>query len=110
MISLVMIAFANSTMCSPLFAAVRTCGQRLQSDVIVAQTEMEGKKRALEQWRAQAAKLGPGYDGWHVAAGKALKCFPKDGGFECMAVATPCIIQQNPKLRPSGPDRKGQPL
>ncbi len=91
-------------------AAVRTCGQRLQSEVVVAPTELEGKKRALEQWRTQAAKLGPGYDGWHVAAEKALKCFPKDGGFQCMAVGLPCVIQQNPNQRPAGPDRKGQPL
>lgn len=91
-------------------AAVRTCAQRLQSEVVTAPTELEGKKLALEQWRAQAAKLGPGYDGWHVAAEKALKCFPKDGGFECMAVGTPCVIQQNPNQRPAGKDRKGEPL
>lgn len=91
-------------------AAIRTCGQRLQSEVVVAPTELEGKKRALEQWRTQAAKLGPGYDGWHVAVEKTLKCFAKDGAFECMAVAMPCVIQQNPNQRPVGPDRKGQPL
>ncbi len=91
-------------------AAVRTCAERVQSDVVTALTELEGKKLALAQWRERAAKLGTGYDGWHVAAEKALKCFPKDGGFECMAVGLPCVIQQNPNQRPSGPDRKGVPL
>lgn len=91
-------------------AAVRTCAERVQSDVVTAPTELDAKKLALAQWRERAAKFGVGYDGWHVAAGKALKCFPKGGGFECMAVATPCVIQQNPNQRPVGPDRKGQPL
>lgn len=94
----------------PAHAAVRTCGARIQSDAVVAATELEGKKLALEQWRARAAKLGIGYDGWHVAAEKVLKCFPKDRGFECLAVAFPCVIQQNPNQKPAGPDRKGQPL
>jgi hypothetical protein len=108
--ALVLAAFLTAI---PLYApdaAVRTCGERLQSEVVTASSELEGKKLALAQWRAQAAKLGSGYDGWHVAVEKALKCFPKGAQFECMAVATPCVIQQNPNQRPSGPDRKGEPL
>lgn len=94
----------------PASAAVRTCAPRIQSDIVMAATEVEAKKRALEQWRARAAKLGPGFDGWHVAAEKVLKCFPKAGGFECLAVGSPCVIQQNPKQKPAGRDRKGEPL
>lgn len=95
---------------SPTSAAVRTCAARIQSDIVTAGTEVEAKKRALEQWRSRAAKLGPGFDGWHVAAEKVLKCFPKAGSFECLAVGSPCVIQQNPNQKPVGPDRKGQPL
>ena len=91
-------------------AAVRICGAQLQSDVVSAPTEFEAKKGALAQWREKAAKLGTGYDGWHIAAEKVLKCFPKNGAFECVAVGNPCVIQQNPNQRPAGQDRKVQPL
>lgn len=110
-VKLVMLGLAATACASaPSNAAVRTCAQRVQSDVATAATELEAKKLALTQWRERAAKFGVGYDGWHVAAEKALKCFPKGTQFECMAVATPCVIQQNPNQRPSGPDRKGEPL
>lgn len=95
---------------APLRAAVRTCGPRIQSDVVTAETELEAKKLALAQWRLRAAKLGEGYEGWHVAAEKVLKCFPKNGAFECLAVGFPCVIQQNPNQKPAGMDRKGEPL
>lgn len=91
-------------------AAVRTCGARIESPIVTAPTEIEGKKQALASWRAKAAALGPGFDGWHVAAEKILKCFPQDGQFACMAVGNPCIIQQNPNQKPAGKDRKGEPL
>lgn len=91
-------------------SAVRTCGPRLQSDVVFAHTQQDAKKLALDQWRSRAAKFAEGYGGWHVAAGKVLKCFPKGAGFECIAVGFPCVIQQNPNQKPAGQDRKGQPL
>lgn len=98
------------TCAEPSSAAVRKCGDRIESGIVAAATELEAKKAALDQWRAVAAKLGPGYDGWHIAAEKVLKCFPKQGQFECIAVGYPCVIQQNPNQKPAGEDRKGQPL
>lgn len=91
-------------------AAVRVCHDTVLSEIVVHQSEMAAKKAALDQWRAKARGLGVGYDGWHVAAGKALKCFAKDGSFECVALGRPCVIQQNPNQRPAGADRRGQPL
>lgn len=106
-----MLGFAAYQTCPVMaHAAVRTCGERVQSNVVTAPTELAGKKLALAQWRERAAKFGTGSDGWHVAAEKTRKCFPKDGGFECMAVGLPCVILHNPNQRPAGPDRKGQPL
>lgn len=103
-------AFLLDAPARPADAAVRTCHPSLQSDVFTAATELEAKKLALEQWRQRAARLGPGYDGWHIAVEKVLKCFPKGAAFECIAVAQPCVIQQNPNQRPAGKDRKGEPL
>lgn len=113
MLRRIMLAVVTVSCCVALsraHAEIRTCAPLIQSDVVVAATELDGKKQALEQWRQKAAKFGLGYDGWHVAAEKALKCFSKDGGFECMAVGHPCVIQHNPNQRPAGADRKGQPL
>ena len=58
----------------------------------------------------QGRQVGAGFDAWRLAVEKALKCFPKDGGFECVAFGQPCIIQQNPNRRPVGKDGKGVPL
>lgn len=91
-------------------AAVRICGPRIDSGITTAANELEAKKAALAAWRKKAAVLGEGYDGWHVAAGKVLKCFAKNGTFSCMAVGNPCVIQQNPQQKPAGPERKGIPL
>ena len=94
----------------PLKAAIRECGSIVSSDVVAAPTELAAKKGALDQWRAEAEKLGPEFNSWVVAAEKSLKCFPKGAGFECVAFAAPCVIQQNPKQKPAGKDRKGLPL
>ncbi len=93
---------------APSLAAVRICNDVVASDVVTAADEQSAKKQALDQWKAKASKAGPGYDGWGVAAEKSLKCFKKDNGtFECVAFGAPCVIQQNPKQKPQGRDRKG---
>jgi hypothetical protein len=96
-------------------AAVRRCGELTSSDVVQAADEQTGKMKALELWTAKALKLGPGFDSWRLAVDRALKCFPgKAGGYECMAVASPCIVMNNPNREPAGPsvapDGKGQGL
>ena len=93
---------------APSNAAVRMCNAVVSSEVVTAADEQSAKKLALDQWRAKAAKSGPGLDEWRLAAEKSLKCFKKDDGtFECVAFGAPCIIQQNPNQRPQGKDRKG---
>ena len=94
------------------FAAVRSCGPIVSSDIAAAATELDAKKKALEQWRVAAQKRGPGFDSWRLAADKSLKCFPKDpatgGGFECIAFGAPCIVDQTPKSPAVAPGTKGQ--
>ena len=91
---------------SPVDAAVRQCREIVSSDIASAPSEREAKRQALTQWHVKAAKLGAGFDSWRLAADKALKCFPKAGGFECVAFGRPCLIQQSPKARPTIPAGK----
>ena len=95
---------------APAGAAVRICHGNVSSEIVTAPTELEAKKKAISEWQAKAAKFGAGLDVWRLAAEKALKCFPKDGVFECVAFGHPCIIEQNPNRRPVGKDGKGAPL
>lgn len=94
----------------PAGAAVRICHASVSSEIVTAPTELEAKKKAISEWQAKAARFGAGLDAWRLAAEKALKCFPKDGVFECVAFGHPCIIEQNPNRRPVGKDGKGAPL
>ena len=88
-------------------AAVRQCGPVVSSDVVTSANEQEARKGAIGQWRTKAAKLGPDFDNWVMAATKNLKCFPKTGGtFECVAFGAPCVIEQNPNRR-TRRDQKG---
>lgn len=79
-------------------AAVRHCGAVVSSEIVRAATESDAKKQALDQWRIKALQRGKGFDSWRLAAEKSLKCYPKDGAFECVAFGAPCIVDQNPKL------------
>jgi hypothetical protein len=88
-------------------AAVRNCGPVVSSAVAAGPTELAAKKKALEQWRTEALKRGTGFESWRLAHQKALKCFPKDGGFECVAFGQPCIIDQSPRLPPKRPSNPG---
>jgi hypothetical protein len=83
-------------------AAVRQCWPIVSSEIASAPTELDAKKKALEQWRAKAQALGPGLDSWRLAHDKSLKCFPKaPGSFECIAFGAPCVIDQTPKSPPA---------
>jgi len=81
-------------------AAVRLCKAEVSSGVVRAGTEPEAKKRALEFWRSKAMQFGEPFAGWRIAAEKLLTCLPvKEGGFECIARALPCTIDQAPARR-----------
>lgn len=88
---------------TPADAAVRTCQPPRASGVVTGVTESEGKRRAIEAWMEKVKPLGPRYMGWGTATQRMLKCVRGKGGlFECVAVATPCTIEQ-------APGRPGQP-
>ncbi len=80
-------------------AAVRMCGEPITATA-TADTEMKAKKSALDAWKAGAAKLGTGYDGWRLALDKILACKPGSGStISCIASAKPCTIEQAPNTR-----------
>jgi hypothetical protein len=89
-------------------AAVRSCKPGLTSEIARAETEQLGKRKALQSWTAKAAKAGPAYTNWRIADKKVLGCTKAAApaqGFECIAYAAPCTIQQNPQ----SPRRKYKP-
>lgn len=77
-------------------AAVRRCGPVVTSGIASAKTEIEAKTKAMAEWRAKALANGPGFDSWRLAHNKILKCLPATTGFECVAMAAPCLIDQTP--------------
>lgn len=89
-------------------AAVKVCQAPQSSGIIVAPTETEGKRKAIEAWTLKVRVAGGAkFAGWPVAASKTLKCAPmKDGRVACIAIGTPCVIQQAPprndKRKPLG--------
>lgn len=90
-------------------AAVRVCMAPVNSGVATGPTENEAKRKAIEAWVALVKPLGPKFTGWGVAAAKTLKCVKgKSGQFECVALATPCTIEQAPP-KPKPKRRLGAP-
>ncbi len=84
-------------------AAVRVCKPAVVSALSSGQTELLAKQGALKSWTEKAKAYGPQFTSWRVATQKQLKCVKgKDGGFECVAFASPCMVQQNPR-NPEGP-------
>jgi hypothetical protein len=82
------------------FAAVRLCKPLASSGVVAGKTEPEARKGALDAWKALARASGEEYASWRLAADKLLHCLPaKGGGYECMARAAPCTIDQAPGRR-----------
>lgn len=85
---------------NPGFAAVRLCEAAISVGPVPAASEREARKAALDAWKAKALEYGEGYASWRLAAGKLLKCLPRPGrGFECVARASPCTIEQAPDRR-----------
>ena len=83
----------------PGHAAVRLC-EPVASALADGPTEKEARKAALAAWRAKALQHGEAYASWRIASGKLLKCLPRSaGGFECVARAEPCTIEQAPDRR-----------
>ncbi len=88
----------------PAKGAVRVCKAPVSSTVVIENTEMAGKRRALDEWKAKASYYGAGYTSWRLATNKGLVCTAVMGqGHACIARGSPCIIKQVPPLTGSGP-------
>ncbi len=89
-------------------AAVKVCQAPQSSGIIVAPTEAEAKRKAIEAWTLKVRVAGGArFAGWPVAVSKTLKCAPmKDSRVACIAIGTPCVVQQAPpkndKRKPPG--------
>jgi hypothetical protein len=93
-------------MCPAAEAAVRLCRPAVSGSVGEAKTEQEAKRFAIASWAARASQYGVAYTSWRMANNKRLAC--KAGGsgsVRCQATANPCVIAQNPRLRPPKPQR-----
>ena len=87
-------------------AAVRVCEAPL-AKVAKAATESEARKQALAGWRDGARTKGEGYTRWELADHRQVVCTKVEaGGFQCLALARPCIIQQAPPPK-SAPGKGG---
>jgi hypothetical protein len=101
---------ATNLIALPAHAAVRNCKSGVTSDIVRAQTDLLGKRRALQSWTIKAAKLGLDYTSWRLANRKVLGCKPAQGApnaVDCVAYALPCTITQTPT--PPGDKRRVRP-
>lgn len=89
------------TMAHSAGAAVKVCRNAQSSGIVTAETELAGKKLALERWSAKARTFGGSFANWGSANHKMVKCVKARSGrgYECIAVGAPCVIQQVPPKR-----------
>jgi hypothetical protein len=91
----------------PAEAAVRQCREPLAAASVGQASEALAKRAALTLWTSRAAGLGPAFSNWRIADARVLKCTPSPKQattFDCVAVAKPCTIVQNPEA----PNRGGR--
>jgi len=81
-------------------SAVRVCEDSVSSGLVDGASERIARAAALAQWKAKVDLAhGERYAGWRIAADKLLKCLPKGDGFQCLARARPCTLDQAPDRR-----------
>ena len=81
-------------------AAVRLCKGPVSSGPVMGSNEETARAAALAVWKSKALVHGEPYASWRIAADKILECLPRDGGgYECLARARPCTIEQAPDRR-----------
>ncbi len=92
---------------TPAYGAVRQCREPLAAAAVGQPSEALAKRAALTLWTTRAAGLGVAFANWRIADGRVLKCTPSPKQattFDCVAVAKPCTIVQNPQA----PNRGGR--
>jgi hypothetical protein len=89
-------------------AAVRLCEAPVSSGPVTGADEQAARAAALALWKSKALEHGEPYGSWRIATDKLLKCLPRDGGgYECLASARPCTIEQAPDRRELRKNRIG---
>jgi hypothetical protein len=89
-------------------AAVRLCEAPVSSGLVMGSNEQAARAAALALWTSKALEHGEPYGNWRIAVDKLLKCLPRDGGgYECLASARPCTIEQAPDRRELRKNRIG---
>ena len=76
-------------------AAVRHCAPRIE---VAADdpAELAARQKALQQWVAEARRIGDGFTRWQLSAGRAIQCARVPAGFLCRASGAPCTISHSP--------------
>jgi hypothetical protein len=88
--------------------AVRLCEAAVSSGIVTGSNEETARAGALAVWKSKARAHGEPYASWRIAAEKILRCLPKgSGGYECLASARPCTIEQAPDRRENRKNRIG---
>lgn len=82
-------------------AAVRVCKDAIATSASGG-SETVAKKSALDQWKAGAAMIGPGYTSWRLAVEKILSCRRTAGETVCNLRGRPCTLRQVPTLPDNG--------
>jgi hypothetical protein len=101
-----LLAWAGSS--GAALAAVRLCEASVSSGPVTGTDEQTARAAALALWKSKALEHGEPYSSWRIAADKLLKCLPRDGGgYECLATARPCTIEQAPDRRELRKNRIG---
>lgn len=109
-------ALLSLVVAEPTQAAVRQCRAPLAAASVGQASEALAKRAALTLWTARAGTFGPAFANWRIADGRVLKCTPSPkqaATFDCVAVAKPCTIVQNPQAPNRGKKRlraKGAPI
>lgn len=89
-------------------AAVRICKDLETSGPVFGSNEPTARAAALAIWKSKALVYGEPYSAWRIASDRLLTCLPKrEGGYECLASARPCTIEQAPDRRENRQKRFG---
>jgi hypothetical protein len=80
----------------PVEAALRYCTTAV-TGTGTAESELEARKEAMDDWKAKSITAGIEHPAWRIALAKSIGCeSAADGGYVCNAVAAPCTISQVP--------------
>jgi hypothetical protein len=107
-LSVALLVTGIAAIVAPASAAVRLCEATISTGPVRGPNEDTARAAAIAIWKSKALDHGEPYGSWRIAAEKIFECLPrKDGGFECLASARPCTIEQAPDRRENRKNRIG---